>query len=202
MIGLSSLLLEAAGAIIFPLLFILAGIIAERFAKKRIIGLLFAVCGCLLIFTTGGRFFHQWANHRLLEQLSLDEVASIEVNDRPVTGRNDLARLIAALHEVEWFSSNHGGWAQVVPLVIRMKSGPDKRFMVGYYLREEGAVIIFYRGDYSGTYAADGYAFSRGLPQALEGMNMVLPKETFIKRSMSTGGDGASLNMRSHPTAN
>jgi hypothetical protein len=110
--------------------------------------------------------------HSILSGLATDQVSRIQISKQTISDPSDLSPIIAALNDNEWFSSNHGGWAEMVPLIITMKSGEEHRFQVGYYLKEEGAVIKFYRGHWQ-----DGFAFSGKLPTALKEIGLALPSQ-------------------------
>lgn len=144
--------------------------------KKQKGGRALAVMGGLMLLLMGTRYINQARNHVFLANLSAGEVAHIEVGGSIIDDADEIGLIVAALNDKSWFSSNHGGWAKTVPLVILMRDGDERRFRAGYYLRQEGAVIEFTR-EWLGGQWRDGYAFSEKLPVVLKEMGVMLPSE-------------------------
>jgi hypothetical protein len=170
MIGGSSLLTEIMGVAV-PVTFLALGLGLLVFRRQKS-GLVIVVFAGLMALMMGVRFVQQVKKHSILNGLATDQVSRIQIGTRFISDSNDLSCVVNALKDNEWFSSNHGGWAEMVALIITMKSGEEHRFQVGYYLREEGAVIRFYRGHWQ-----DGFAFSRELPAALKEIGLTLSSQ-------------------------
>ena len=144
--------------------------------KKQKGGRALAVMGGLMLLLMGTRYINQTRNHIFLSNLSAARVAHIEVGGAIIDDADEIELIVGALNDRSWFSSNHGGWAKTVPLVILMRDGEARRFRAGYYLRQEGAVIEFTR-EWLGGQWRDGYAFSERLPVVLKEMGVMLPSE-------------------------
>lgn len=175
MIGAASFITELLSFLI-PLSLFLSALYLTWFKKQKG-GYLFAALTGLALLVMGGRYICQVSNHVLLNHLSADDVAEIQIGKSIVSQQSDVGRVVEALNESRWFSSNHGGWAEAVPLVIRMKNGQAHRFGVGYYLRQEGAVIEFHR-DWGSVRLSDGYGFSGRLPSVLKQVGILLPSQS------------------------
>jgi hypothetical protein len=120
------------------------------------------------LLMTWGRF-QEIKSHFFLRNLSVSSVAVIRVGEREISRQEDLAVVIPALNDVDWFLVNHGGWATEVPLTITLKSGMVQTLSVGRYRRQEGAVVDF------GQHGGYGNGFCRQLPSALNRVNIHLP---------------------------
>lgn len=160
---------------IFPLVFFSTGLYMAAFKKQKG-GRALAVMGGLMLLLMGTRYVNQARNHLFLSNLSAAEVAQVQVGRSIIDDADDIELIVAALNDKSWFSSNHGGWAETVPLVILMQDGRERRFRAGYYLRQEGAVIEFSR-EWLGGRWRDGYAFSEKLPAVLKEIGAVLPSD-------------------------
>ena len=172
MIGNSSLLIESF-SFLLPLATLVAVLgMALTSPRKPALYLALALTAAISILS-GVRFANQLGSHQVLSDLQPEEVALIQVGERSLSHPRDVSLVVGALQESEWFSSQHGGWGTTVPLTITLASGQKYGFPVGYYLRQEGAVIVFRR--YIGGYWDDGYAFSRRLPGVLKGLGILLP---------------------------
>lgn len=125
------------------------------------------------------RFAHELSDHVYLRRLNPDAVASITIGNRGFTSAAQITSIARALNHIEWFASNHGGWASDVDLFIRERSGQQRYFRVALYLRETGAVISFIRPSQNGGMTwQDGYAFSRELPGVLQQLGAPLPSNS------------------------
>lgn len=176
MIGLSSFLIELA-FVIFPLaVFALTGhsIWFKREPNTQN-HFLMVLTGAMLLMT-GTRYASEVGHHVFLSRLSGDQVSRIQVGQAEISNEADIARVVTALNERRWFSSNHGGWAQPVDLVITMKSGAAYRYHVAHYQRQEGAIIEFTRPWRFGTWH-DGYVFCERLPSVLDQIGINLPSK-------------------------
>src|SRR6267154_2285815 len=92
-----------------------------------------------LIMTLGR--FQEIKSHFFLKNLSVSSVAAIRVGEQDISRQEDLAVVIPALNDVDWFLVNHGGWASEVPMTITLKNGKAQTFSIGRYRRQEGAVV-------------------------------------------------------------
>ena len=115
-------------------------------------------------------FVREFYLHRNLHTLRPDSVASIEVNGHVLTDRDNLSRISDVLNRPEWFSVNHGGWADEVPLTIHLKTGEVRTYHVAFYLRREGAVLLAWSGHWAG-----GQVFYADLPSVLAQAGIWLP---------------------------
>lgn len=174
MIGTSSFLIELM-PIVFPLLFLAGGIFTVKVEKSKI-GYLLITFAVVVGFIMGVRYFYQVRNHMLLDSLAGGEIAEIQVGTMALTQNQQIELVVDALRDNRWFSANHGGWAKTLPLVIKFKDGSLQRFRVAYYLRQEGAIIEFFRGTDS-SYWADGYAFCPRLPGTLNEIGICIPSQ-------------------------
>jgi hypothetical protein len=121
-------------------------------------------------------YVRQFFLHHNLHNLRSDSIASIEVNGRSLTDRNQIAAVTGVLTSPQWFSVNHGGWADTVPLVIHLKSGAVQYYEVGRYLRREGAVVGSTPGPGSHPILwSSGYVFYRDLPSVFAHAGFTLP---------------------------
>jgi hypothetical protein len=119
-------------------------------------------------FVAGLRGFY------FLRTLQPEGVESISVDSVVVSEGSAKSDLISTLHHVQWFASNHGGWAREVPLRVRLKSGREKDFTTAFYLRQRGAVI---QGTFRTPWSHRAYdcGFSAELPDVLAAMRIPLP---------------------------
>ncbi len=128
----------------------------------------------VFLFIFPARFIHQAWDHGFLSRLKADDVKAITVGNRTFTSPQEIDAIVQGLNRTEWFTSDHGGWASNVDLLIVMRSGEERYFQVALYLRDPGAVITFVRPTGRMTWQ-DGYAFSRDLPAALRQLGAPLP---------------------------
>jgi hypothetical protein len=170
MIGYSSFLIEIMGVVV-PVVLLVLGL-GLWILRREKFGPIFVAFAGLMALMMGVRFAQQVKKHSILSGLAADQVSCVQIGKQTMSDPGDLSPIIAALNDNEWFSSNHGGWAEMVPLIITMKSSEEHHFQVAYYLKEEGAVIKFYRGHWQ-----DGFAFSRKLPTALKEIGLALPSQ-------------------------
>lgn len=174
MIGTSSFILELMGAL-FPLT-IFGFAVHWLWSKKQKSGYLFVALAGLMLSLMGTRYAYQLSHHLFLRGLSADEVNRIQIGDSVITKESDIRLVVAALNERQWFSSNHGGWGKTVRLEITLRNDPARAYQVGYYLKEEGAVIEFSR-KWGSSRWYDGYAFSARLPEVLKQIGALLPSQ-------------------------
>ena len=174
MIGTKSFLLELLW-LLFPLGFLAVGI-GICVKKRRLSNFTLIVFASIMSTMTGIRYFQQASNHQFLANLNASAIRSITVGDTIITDPVKIVTLTNSLNDCQWFSSNHGGWADTVDLIITLKDGDVCRYLIGYYLPEHGVVIEFYRGHTTGHWS-DGYAFSATLPESLAEAGVKLPKQ-------------------------
>jgi hypothetical protein len=114
-----------------------------------------------------------------LHNLAADSVQSIQVGEVRLERPADVTSVVNALRNSQWFAhtAGDGGWAPAVVLLIRFKTGEERRYRVGRLLKREGAVIDFISQDVSSQFIGhDGYAFTKGLPDALDRLGAPLPR--------------------------
>jgi len=145
----------------------------SSFSGEQLIGSAFILLWLCLFVQL---FVREFFLHHNLQNLRPDSVASIEANGRSLTDRGEIAAVTAVLNHPQSFSVNHGGWADTVPLIIHLKSGSTQYYEVGYYLRQEGAVVDSTPGP--GPHFirwASGYVFYQDLPSVLARAGVTLP---------------------------
>ena len=174
MIGTESFLLELMPLLV-PLIFIVAGV-RIWLKERRFLGLVITAFASIMMVEMGIRYFHQASNHQYLANLTAADIKSIRVGDTTITDPAHIAPITTSLNDCQWFSSDHGGWADTVDLIVTPKHGDAHRYWIGYYLRKHGIVIKFYRGD-KHAYSADGYAFSATLPESLARAGVKIPEQ-------------------------
>jgi hypothetical protein len=145
--------------------------------------LVISITGMILLFRSSHR--PRIINVRdQVAHLSIDQVDDFQVDGKSLPKNGQLTQVIKELNHLEDFSPDHGGWAQQVVCVITTRSGQEYRFRVGYYLRQEGAVIEFFQGDGDSAYETkghisyqiEGYAFSKNPPKVFADAGIVLPR--------------------------
>lgn len=174
MIGISSFLIELM-PLIAPLIFIANGVYKVIVHKQKR-GYLFIVFASIIGIMMSVRYFHQVSNHIMLRSLTTSEVSTITVGNTQFSEDDQLQPIIGALNDKQWFSVNHSGWGDAVPLIITLQDGTTIRYRIRYYLRQEGAVIEFSRRARSGRWV-DGYAFCPQLPSELKRLGAQLPSQ-------------------------
>jgi hypothetical protein len=107
--------------------------------------------------------------------MSAAQVSAVEVGGKSVTDPRAISEIVAAFNEVTWFTYNHGGGGTPVRVVVRFKSGAESRYLVRYYLRQEGAVFEFSREYENGASVSHGEAFGARVPTAFEAAGLTLP---------------------------
>lgn len=122
---------------------------------------------------------HHIYNRWILTNLEAKDVEELVIGTNVVRDSDQIEDIVATLNDLRWFAANHGGWAKQVPLEIQKKNGEEYRFKVAYYLRQEGAVISFYKPHGHGAVWLFGEAFSERLPTVLAKLDMELPKEKY-----------------------
>lgn len=179
MIGTSAILTELL-FVGFPLFLLVAtGTVVWRsegagvsLVTKLAVAIFFA-----LFLVASFRFVHQVREHRRLDALRVDQIASIDIDGRVYSGAENLSGVVQALNQSQWFSSNHGGWAREVPLAIHLRSDEELHYRVALYLKQQGAVIVLFSRRASGGENSYGYAFSRSLPSAMAAAGLPLPSD-------------------------
>ena len=175
MIGISALLISL-GFVLFPLL---AGwaIYLDWHSRRAKHNLLFLAFISLFFLVCANRLLHNLAYHHELRTMSASEVSGFEVEGKVISNPRDISHVVSALNGATWFSYNHGGAARRVPMTVHFVAGGRSDYHVGYYIREEGAVIEFSQRWGDGVVVFYGEAFCRGLPKALEDAGVPLPKD-------------------------
>lgn len=120
-------------------------------------------------------FVREFLLHHRLRNLRPDSVASIEINGRSLTDRDQIAAITSVLNRPQWFEVNHGGWADTVPLIVHLKSGEAQDYAAGFYLRAEGAVLLSTSSPVHGMKWNGGQVFYPQLPAVLARAGVTLP---------------------------
>ena len=171
MIGVSSFLLELAFPTFLSVMFVL--VLTEAVKKRDWRGGAGALIVLAVAALVGSRFYYQVQSRRVLQSLRAEDVRQVRVGKQRIRRPEEIARVVDSLNRIEWFSANHGGWGERQWLIVDLKSGERRSFIVAKYHREEGAVISFGRPAGGGGFH-DGYAFSRALPATLEEIGVPL----------------------------
>lgn len=172
MVGLSSFLIETMG-VLGPLALLCAGV-AMAWRRRQVGPLALAAAGALFFALTGIRFVHQIDHHRFLSRLGSAARVEIAIAGSRVEDPRAVAAITERLQHWRWYSSNHGGWARSVPLVIAA-DGQTRYFLVGRHLEDPpGAVLELRRGPGRSGWS-DGYAFAPALHEALDAWDLGLP---------------------------
>jgi hypothetical protein len=122
-------------------------------------------------------FVREFFLHHTLQNLRPDSIASIEANGRSLTDPGQIAAVTGVLNHPQSFSVNHGGWADTVPLIVRLKSGDAQYYEVGYYFRRDGAIVDATPSPSSHSLRwSSGYVFYQDLPSVLASAGVTLPR--------------------------
>jgi hypothetical protein len=121
-------------------------------------------------------FIREISLHYRLSNLRPDAVASIEVNNHLLTNRDEITAITNVLNHPQWFSVNHGGWADEVPIFIKFKTGDVREYQIALYLRQEGAILEGNsNSDLHCSHWAGGDVFYQRLPSVLARAGVTLP---------------------------
>jgi hypothetical protein len=150
-------------------------------SKTRMRGVIAVVVLALGLVNGAFRLSRQLQNRSALQGVTSESVEFIQVGDARLQKAAEVNSVVDALRDSRWYvhTAGDGGWAQAVSLVIRLKSGDERRYRVGRMLRQEGAVIDFISQDRDSQFVAHcGYALAKRLPQVLDGVGAPLPSGT------------------------
>jgi hypothetical protein len=178
MIGFRAFLSDASLPFVSLLILLLITIVVIRSAERRVKASGAVTIVILVLLSANGvfRLVKQIGYRRALHNITADSVESVQVGDIKIQRHADVAAVINALRQSRWFTSEHGGWAEEVNLVIHFKSGDDQRYRIARYLRREGAVIDYVgQGDDSNFVRHYGYSFAEQLPDILQRLGAPLP---------------------------
>jgi hypothetical protein len=146
-------------------------------SNRKSVVLLFLTCVLLVAgVAVRTKFINQARNIDFLRTMNAQNVSSISVGGSIISDEPKISEVVAALNRVQWFRSDHGGWAQPVSVQITLTSGDVMHSRLSYYLKQEGAVLIFYRR-YGTMEFRDGYAYSPDLQKVLFDLGITLPKK-------------------------
>ena len=175
MIGIPAFLI-GVGFSIFPLLFLWAVYYNWRHTNNsgNLVPLAFLA---LFFLVTSNQFVHNVANHLEVRLMRPAAVTQVDVDGKAITNPQEFTPIVSALNDSTWFSYNHGGAARRVQLVIYFSNGARRSYDVGYYRRQEGAVIEFRHHGRFGITTSYGEAFSAKLPKALADAGQPLPRD-------------------------
>jgi hypothetical protein len=87
---------------------------------KNLTALVFIALFFLLF---SNRFFHNLSYYLELRSMSVGDVSRIEANGKVFSNPDEVAILTDGSNDAQWFSYNHGGVAQPVPVIVYYKSG-------------------------------------------------------------------------------
>jgi hypothetical protein len=147
-------------------------------SKTRIRGLIAIIVLALGLLNGAFRLSRQLQNRSALHDLTTESVEFVQVGETKLEAPPEVSSVVDALRDSQWFvhTAGDGGWAQPVNLVIQLKSGEKRRYRIGRLLKQEGAVIDFINQDPNSQFVRHyGYAWAKGLPQALDRIGSPLP---------------------------
>lgn len=156
-----------------------------RAGKTRMRGAIAIIVLVLGILNGGFRLSRQLQNRSALRDLTTESVDFVQVGENKIEQAPELNSVVDALRDSRWYvhTAGDGGWAGPVSLVIRLKSGEDRRYRVGRRLKQEGAVIDFISQDPNSRFVGHyGYAWSKDLPHVLDHIGLPLPQEVSASR--------------------
>jgi|ERR1051326_1082518 hypothetical protein len=124
--------------------------------------------GFMLFMVYGELRFHYdlWA-------LQPKNVTEISVGQHRFIDQPSISQIVTAMKSSEWYSVNHGGWGDEIPVVLRMTSGAVWQMRSGYHFAQHGAVVIK-SSEPNGRGWQFGQVFSPALPGVLEQLGVPL----------------------------
>lgn len=177
MIGTSAFLIHLM-YVVGGLFFMGVGIGCFIKSKQKSI-FIFIGFGTIFFLIATFNFVEIIKSYSQLSGLEAQEIARIRVGDQVVSEPGQLRIVVNGLRNMKWFFPDHGGWAETILMGILFKSGEKQLLQVGYYLRQEGAVVGFLRLKGTKYYPSSAtiYAFCPELPKALLKVGIHLPKK-------------------------
>jgi len=133
-------------------------------------GLFGVVFMLLWLGVLSNQFLHEVRLHSDLSHLQPDTVDRIEIGNRAVTDKRQIAEIVGALNHAEWFALQRGDTADKVSFVVRLTSGTEYNYEAARYLRGEGAVLMSRPSEWN-----NGDAFCLRLPASLKKAQIALP---------------------------
>ena|SRR5579862_3918347 len=124
-----------------------------------------------LPIVSGARLVREFRQHIILSRLDSHEIRTVTIDSTEINDASQVACITEALRRSQWFSVNHGGWAEPVPLRILMKNGEEHEYRVATYLRTPGIIV-----ELNTTGLHSGYAFNSELEGALNTAHVTLPR--------------------------
>jgi hypothetical protein len=109
--------------------------------------------------------------HSDLSHLRAEAVERIEIGNRAVTDRQQIAEIVGALNHAEWYSLRRGDAADGVAFVVKLVSGKRYDYEATRYQHGEGAAIV----SRSPSGWENGQVFCRQLPALLAKARVILP---------------------------
>jgi len=190
MIGPSAFLADLAFPLIWLLILVAITVVIFRSRNRpqaasgvttnmKVRGVIAAVVLALGL-TYGGFWLARQVQYRFaLHNVDSGSVDFVQVGNLRVNKPADVSLLISALRSSQWYvhTASDGGWAQLVELTIRLRSGHEIRYRVGRLLKHEGAIIEFIGQDPESRFTGHfGYAFAGRLPEILDSIGTPLPR--------------------------
>ena len=130
-----------------------------------------ATFGSIFLLMAGQYLVRQILFHSYLRQLVPEDVQTIEVGSQNVTDRRQIAEVIRALQEPEWFELQRGDGGDKVPFVIQLSNGRRYYYSASRYQHGQGAALI----SQTRFGMQNGQVLCRKLPEALARTGIVLP---------------------------
>jgi hypothetical protein len=154
-------------------------------SRTRMRGAIAIIVLALGLLNGAFRISRQLQNRSALHTLTTESVDFILVGKNRIEAVPEVNSVVQALRDSRWYvhTARDGGWAPAVSLVIRLKSGEERRYRVGRMLKQEGAVIDFISQDPNSQFVAHyGYTWAKRLPQALDSIGVPLSNEASQNR--------------------
>jgi hypothetical protein len=130
-----------------------------------------AALGSIFLAMAGQYLVWQILFHSHLRHLVPEVVQTIEVGSKVVTDRLQIAEVIRALQEPEWFELQRGDAGDKVPFVIQLSNGCRYNYSVSRYQHGQGAALI----SQTRFGMQNGQVLCRRLAEALARTGIVLP---------------------------
>jgi hypothetical protein len=108
--------------------------------------------------------------HSDLSLLRPETVERIEIGNRTVTDKRQIAEIIAVINYPEWFSLQRGDGADAVPFLIKLADGRQYSYTIRRYLHGEGAALVSQTAGWD-----NGEVLCRRLPASLAKAGVTLP---------------------------
>ena len=146
-------------------------------AKRKVLSLIAATLLLGLQSAIGiARVYYQGRRIADITEIAPAEINAIQIGDKSFRNPAEIESIVNPLRHTVYFSPSHGGWGAETTLTIVSKSGQSHPLRVARYLRQSGAVLIFFHQSGDGT-SIEGYGFAPDLPAALDHVGAALAQK-------------------------